>query len=129
MVRQRSAVVPPEVSATLRLARKEREMSMDRAAKAAQISTSLWTQVENGTQYKRGEKVRASTTAETLQAMAAAVGLDAEPLLRQAGLEPVEVNRAATQAQSGIVDLSGLSEGDLQMVAAYVNGIRAARRG
>ncbi|MEV0080515.1 helix-turn-helix transcriptional regulator [Nocardia neocaledoniensis] len=128
MVRQRSAVVPPEVSATLRLARKEREMSMDRAAKAARISTSLWTQVENGTQYKRGRKVPASTTAETLQAMAAAVGLDAEPLLQQAGLDPVEAVEPAAAPANGIVDLSGLSEGDLRIVAAYVNGIRAARR-
>ncbi|MFC4374072.1 helix-turn-helix transcriptional regulator [Nocardia halotolerans] len=127
MVRQRSAVVPPEVSATLRLARKEREMSMDRAAKAAQISTSLWTQVENGTQYKRGQKVPASTTAETLQAMAEAVGLEAEPLLTQAGLEPVELKPARAQHADGIVDLSGLSEGDLRIVAAYVNGLRAAR--
>ncbi|MGW6423499.1 helix-turn-helix domain-containing protein [Nocardia sp. NPDC055053] len=128
MVRQRSAVVPPEVSATLRLARKEREMSMDRAAKAARISTSLWTQVENGTQYKRGQKVPASTTAETLQAMAEAVGLDAAPLLVQAGLEPAEVEQVAAPQAGGIVDLSGLSEGDLRIVAAYVNGIRAARR-
>ncbi|MEV0543099.1 helix-turn-helix domain-containing protein [Nocardia salmonicida] len=128
MVRQRSAVVPSEVSATLRLARKEREMSMDRAAKAARISTSLWTQVENGTQYKRGRKVQASTTAETLQAMAEAVGLDAEPLLTQAGLDLVETESARPQPTEGIVDLSGLSEGDLQIVAAYVNGLRAARR-
>ncbi|WP_063056620.1 helix-turn-helix domain-containing protein [Nocardia salmonicida] len=128
MVRQRSAVVPSEVSATLRLARKEREMSMDRAAKAARISTSLWTQVENGTQYKRGRKVQASTTAETLQAMAEAVGLDAEPLLTQAGLDLVETESARPQPTEGIVDLSGLSEGDLRIVAAYVNGLRAARR-
>ncbi|MDO3649350.1 helix-turn-helix domain-containing protein [Nocardia mangyaensis] len=127
MVRPRSAVVPPEVSATLRLARKEREMSMDRAAKTARISTSLWTQVENGTQYKRGQKVAASTTAETLQAMAEAVGLDATPLLTQAGLEPVPVEHPRPQHQDGIVDLSGLSEGDLRIVAAYVNGLRAAR--
>ncbi|MFC9662906.1 helix-turn-helix domain-containing protein [Nocardia sp. NPDC127606] len=127
MVRQRSAVVPAEVSATLRLARKEREMSMDRAAKAARISTSLWTQVENGTQYKRGQKVPASTTAETLQAMAAAVGLDAEPLLTQAGLDPIESEHVRPQSTEGIVDLSGLSEGDLRIVAAYVNGLRAAR--
>ncbi|WP_410871335.1 helix-turn-helix domain-containing protein [Nocardia sp. A7] len=127
MVRQRSAVVPPEVSATLRLARKEREMSMDRAAKAARISTSLWTQVENGTQYKRGQKVQASTTAETLQAMADAVGLDAEPLLAQTGLDPVEPEPTRPQPVEGIVDLSGLSEGDLRIVAAYVNGLRAAR--
>ncbi|MEV0771697.1 helix-turn-helix domain-containing protein [Nocardia salmonicida] len=127
MVRQRSAVVPSEVSATLRLARKEREMSMDRAAKAARISTSLWTQVENGTQYKRGRKVQASTTAETLQAMAEAVGLDAEPLLTQAGLDLVETESARPQPTEGIVDLSGLSEGDLRIVAAYVNGLRAAR--
>ncbi|WP_336086218.1 helix-turn-helix domain-containing protein [Nocardia sp. SSK8] len=127
MVRQRSAVVPPEVSATLRLARKEREMSMDRAAKAARISTSLWTQVESGTQYKRGQKVPASTTAETLQAMAEAVGVDAQPLLEQAGLEAVPAERARAQSHEGIVDLSGLSEGDLQIVAAYVNGLRAAR--
>ncbi|WP_278261148.1 helix-turn-helix transcriptional regulator [Nocardia sp. AG03] len=125
MVRQRSAVVPPEVSATLRLARKEREMSMDRAAKAARISTSLWTQIENGTQYKRGQKVPASTTAETLQAMAEAVGVDAKPLLEQVGLEAVPVERG--RSPEGIVDLSGLSEGDLQIVAAYVNGLRAAR--
>lgn len=102
-------------------------MSMDRAAKAARISTSLWTQVENGTQYKRGQKVPASTTAETLQAMAEAVGVDAMPLLKQAGLEAVPAERARPQVQEGIVDLSGLSEGDLQIVAAYVNGLRAAR--
>ncbi len=102
-------------------------MSMDRAAKAARISTSLWTQVENGTQYKRGQKVPASTTAETLQAMAAAVGLDAEPLLTQAGLDPVETEQVRPPAAEGIVDLSGLSEGDLRIVAAYVNGLRAAR--
>ncbi len=102
-------------------------MSMDRAAKAARISTSLWTQVENGTQYKRGRKVQASTTAETLQAMAEAVGLDAEPLLTQAGLDLVETESARPQPTEGIVDLSGLSEGDLRIVAAYVNGLRAAR--
>ncbi len=100
-------------------------MSMDRAAKAARISTSLWTQIENGTQYKRGQKVPASTTAETLQAMAEAVGVDAKPLLEQVGLEAVPVERG--RSPEGIVDLSGLSEGDLQIVAAYVNGLRAAR--
>ncbi|MFD3703312.1 helix-turn-helix domain-containing protein [Nocardia sp. NPDC058658] len=125
MVRHRSAVVPPEVSATLRQARKARDMTMDRAAKAARISASLWTQVESGVQYKRGAKVPASTTAETLQAMAEAVGVDPAPLLEQAGLERVE-SGSVGDAES-IVNLAGLSEQDLRQIAVYVNGFRAAR--
>ncbi|MGM7646542.1 helix-turn-helix domain-containing protein [Nocardia sp. JW2] len=126
MVRHRSAVVPSEVSATLRQARKARDMTMDRAAKAARISASLWTQVESGVQYKRGAKVPASTTAETLQAMAEAVGLDPAPLLEQAGLEPTEPATSVGDAEA-IVNLAGLSEQDLRQIAVYVNGFRAAR--
>lgn len=102
-------------------------MTMDRAARAARISTSLWTQVENGTQYKRGQRVQASTTAETLQAMAEAVGLDARPLLNQLGLEPIETTAPRLQQPEEIVDLSGLSEADLRIVAAYVDGLKTGR--
>ncbi len=126
MVRHRSAVVPSEVSATLRHARKARDLTMDRAAKAARISASLWTQVESGVQYKRGERVAASTTAETLQAMARAVGIDPAPLLELAGLERTESVGGVSDAEA-IVNLAGLSETDLRQIAVYVNGFRAAR--
>ncbi|MFD3511119.1 helix-turn-helix domain-containing protein [Nocardia sp. NPDC058666] len=133
MVRHRSAVVPSEVSATLRHARKARDMTMDRAARTARISASLWTQVESGVQYKRGERVEASTTAETLQAMARAVGVDPAPLLERAGLESVGASHVEDEPAENAVDpeaivnLAGLSVDDLRTIAVYVNGFRAAR--
>ncbi len=122
-------MIPGEVSAALRRARKEQAMSMERAAKIAQISTSLWTQVEGGAQYKGGERVPATTTADTLRAMALAVGLDPAPLLAEAGLESEEAGAPIGQVANpaAIVDLNGLSEQDLRTVAAYVAGLRAGR--
>jgi transcriptional regulator with XRE-family HTH domain len=128
MSRQQSAPVPGEVSEALKLARKYRAMSMERAAQVAGISTSLWTQIENGTQYKGRQRVQASTTAETLQSMAEAVGLDPVTLLAQAGLDARNPTGMPVPHINDIVDLSGLSENELHNVAGYIAGLKARRR-
>lgn len=128
MSRRRSAPVPPEVSEALREARERRILSREKAAQLANISTSLWTQIENGVQYKNDRKVQTSTTADTLQSMAEAVGLDPQVVLVQVGLEaPRETTPTppAPAPKGGIVDLSGLSEYDLHLVAGYVAGLKA----
>ncbi|MEV6070288.1 helix-turn-helix transcriptional regulator [Nocardia sp. NPDC052001] len=125
MSRRRSAPVPPEVSEALREAREQRILSREKAAQLANISTSLWTQIENGVQYKKDHKVQASTTADTLQSMAAAVGLDPEVVLVKAGLDAPDKPAPTTPPRGGIVDLSGLSENDLHLVAGYVAGLKA----
>lgn len=127
MSRQQSAPVPREVSDALRAARKDRALSMEKAAATAGISTSLWTQIENGIQYKKAGKVQASTTADTLQAMAEAVGLDPVDILAQVGLT-ARVSMTPAPRISDIVDLTGLSENDLHNVAAYIAGLKAARK-
>ncbi|MFJ4652711.1 helix-turn-helix domain-containing protein [Nocardia sp. NPDC088792] len=127
MSRRRSAPVPPEVSEALREARERQILSREKAAQLANISTSLWTQVENGVQYKKDRKVQTSTTADTLQSMAEAVGLDPQAVLVQAGLESFTETTQATPPPpvGGIIDLSGLSENDLHLVAGYVAGLKA----
>lgn len=127
MSRRRSAPVPPEVSEALREARERRVLSREKAAQLANISTSLWTQIENGVQYKKDRKVQTSTTADTLQSMAEAVGLDPETVLGQAGLDsaPKDNPHTVPAKSGGIVDLSGLSEYDLHLVAGYVAGLKA----
>ncbi|MFF2555741.1 helix-turn-helix domain-containing protein [Nocardia sp. NPDC058058] len=113
------------MSEALREARERRILSREKAAQLANISTSLWTQIENGVQYKKDHKVQASTTADTLQSMAAAVGLDPEVVLVKAGLDAPDKPAPATPPRGGIVDLSGLSENDLHLVAGYVAGLKA----
>jgi transcriptional regulator with XRE-family HTH domain len=125
MSRRRSAPVPPEVSEALREARERRILSREKAAQLANISTSLWTQIENGVQYKKDHKVQTSTTADTLQSMAEAVGLDPHTVLVKAGLEPSGTTASTAPPKGGIVDLSGLSENDLHLVAGYVAGLKA----
>ncbi|WP_405164736.1 helix-turn-helix domain-containing protein [Nocardia sp. NBC_01499] len=125
MSRRRSAPVPPEVSEALREARERRTLSREKAAQLANISTSLWTQIESGVQYKKDDKVQTSTTAGTLQSMAEVVGLDPRALLVKVGLESPGEPEPAALPQGGIVDLSGLSEYDLHLVAGYVAGLKA----
>ncbi|WP_225725475.1 MULTISPECIES: RodZ family helix-turn-helix domain-containing protein [unclassified Nocardia] len=125
MSRRRSAPVPLEVSEALREARERRVLSREKAAQLANISTSLWTQIENGVQYKKDRKVQTTTTADTLQSMAEAVGLDPQVVLVKAGLESPKETAQTPPSRGGIIDLSGLSEYDLHLVAGYVAGLKA----
>ncbi|GGK53296.1 hypothetical protein GCM10011591_26380 [Nocardia camponoti] len=119
----------------MQAARKERGLTVVQAAKEARISSSLWTQVETGVQYKQGNRVPVRTTADTLQAMAHAVGLDPTHLLEEVGLSPAEspcpADKHPATAQSlpgdSVVNLTGLTDRELRHVAAYVEGIKAAR--
>ncbi|WP_067532132.1 helix-turn-helix domain-containing protein [Nocardia crassostreae] len=125
MSTRQSAPVPREVSEAIRDARQALGLSRDAAARAAGISISLWTQVELGTQYKDDGKVAARTTARTLQAMAKAVGMDPAPLLHRAGFEAPARGESSRRHADAVVDLSGLSDDDLNKVAAFVAGLRA----
>ncbi|MFE3754573.1 helix-turn-helix domain-containing protein [Nocardia tengchongensis] len=113
------------MSEALREARERRILSREKAAQLANISTSLWTQIENGVQYKKDRKVQTTTTADTLQSMAEAVGLDPHVVLDKTGLEAPRETAPAAPPSGGIVDLSGLSENDLHLVAGYVAGLKA----
>ncbi|MFD7843978.1 helix-turn-helix domain-containing protein [Nocardia sp. NPDC059764] len=125
MVNRQSAPVPKEVSESIRDARQVMGLSREAAARVANISVSLWTQVELGTQYKGEKKVVARTTARTLQAMANAVGLDPLPLLHKTGLATPASGEPPRRRTDTSIDLSGLSDDDLGKVAAFVAGLRA----
>lgn len=108
------AVTPQEwkerVGALLQRARKSRNLSIRKAAKAAGIDDATWRHLEEGERTIRGEKVPASPRDDTLAAVARAVGLNPAEVFRAAGREyvpppdapSIDDRIAALEAQLGV---------------------------
>lgn len=53
------------------------------------------------------------------------MGVDPAPLLRKTGLDQTAAGAPSTSRPQPLLDLTGLSNEDLGMVAAFVAGLRA----
>lgn len=111
---------PPqwETGRLLQQAREDAGLSRAQAAENAGMSQSWWQKLEKGYTTKGGKTVMAHPRAETLSRAAEAVGLDPETLLIPAGLRESPV-------EEGL--LEGLTPSELQSVATFIQGLKAAR--
>ncbi len=82
------------------------------------MSESWWLKLEKGYTTRSGKIALAHPRAETLARAAEAVGLDPETLLIPAGLRESPV-------EDGL--LEGLTPSELQAVASFIQGLKAAR--
>ncbi|MBV7292328.1 helix-turn-helix domain-containing protein [Corynebacterium sp. TAE3-ERU16] len=110
----------------IQTAREDTGLSKRQAAQRAGISESWWRQIESG--YKRvdGEPVRANVPEKALVSAAVAVGADTQAVLAAAGYDEDNAPRITLREQVEI-QLSALSERQLGLVHAYIEGITQGR--
>lgn len=71
---------PPPEALLLKRVRKARRLSIPKAASAAGISASRWSQIENGYESKEGTPIPVTAPAGTLAHMATALGIGRDQL-------------------------------------------------
>lgn len=126
--------IPPHVRETLRQARERLHETRDQVADRAKVSMARIRDIENGTQFLRGDTTPVRASAAVLARLAAALDLDTaeiRKLLIQVGFDPQTIMTVVADAEAvrpmPPVDLSGLTRMELEQVQTYVDWLRTQR--
>ena len=109
----------------IQTAREDTGLSKRQAAQRAGISEAWWRQIESGYKSVEGKPVRANVPEKALVSAAVAVRADVKAVLAAAGYDENNAPRITLREQVEI-QLSALSERQLGLVHAYIEGITQA---
>ncbi|MEU3013407.1 helix-turn-helix domain-containing protein [Nocardia asteroides] len=113
--------------ALIQAAREDAGYSKRQAARKSGISEGRWRQLEDGWEVTRGAKIPVRTTPETIVQIAHAMAIDAEQLLKAAGIDPGAAPVVDVVYAQRTIDVSDLTVDEIDKVRSYVDFVRRER--